>query len=72
MFVILACEKDAPHVPAIYIMKDEALQFGINQFTTYKRKLKKCLDANKWEGYLVQELNVPTFALNSLEEEKAA
>jgi exodeoxyribonuclease VIII len=71
MFVILACEKEAPHVPAIYIMKDEALQFGINQFNTYKRKLKKCMDENKWEGYLVQELTVPNFAVSSLEEKAA-
>jgi exodeoxyribonuclease VIII len=70
MFVILACEKEEPHVPAIYIMKDEALQFGIDQFTNYKRKLKKCMDENKWEGYLVQELSVPKYAL--IEEEKAA
>ena len=71
MFVILACEKEAPHVPAIYIMKDDALQFGINQFTTYKRKLKKCLDENKWEGYLVQELAVPKYATIDLEEKAA-
>jgi exodeoxyribonuclease VIII len=71
MFVILACEKEAPHVPAIYIMKDEALQFGINQFNTYKIKLKKCMDENKWEGYLVQELTVPNFAVSSLEEKAA-
>jgi len=70
MFVILACEKEEPHVPAIYIMKDEALQFGIDQFTNYKRKLKKCMDENKWEGYLVQELAVPKYA--TIEEEKAA
>lgn len=71
MFVILACEKEAPHVPAIYIMKDEALQFGIEQFNAYKRKLKKCLDTNKWEGYLIQELNVPKYAIID-EEEQAA
>jgi hypothetical protein len=71
MFVILACEKEAPHVPAIYIMKDDALQFGINQFTNYKRKLKKCLDENKWEGYLVQELIVPKYATIDLEEKAA-
>ncbi len=71
MFVILACEKEAPHVPAIYIMKEEALKFGIDQFTTYKRKLKKCLDENKWEGYLVQELAVPKYATID-DEEKAA
>lgn len=71
MFVILACEKDEPHVPAVYIMKEEALKFGIEQFNAYKRKLKACLDSNKWEGYLVQELGVPKFAtINN--EEKAA
>jgi PDDEXK-like domain of unknown function (DUF3799) len=71
MFVILACEKDEPHVPAVYIMKDEALKFGIEQFNSYKRKLKACLDSNKWEGYLVQELGVPKYATIN-EEEKAA
>jgi hypothetical protein len=71
MFVILACEKEAPHVPAIYIMKDEALQFGIDQFTAYKHKLKSCLDSNKWEGYLVQELTVPSWA-TTIDKEQAA
>ena len=71
MFVILACEKEEPHVPAVYIMKEEALNFGIEQFNAYKRRLKECLDSNKWEGYLVQELGVPKFATIN-EEEKAA
>lgn len=71
MFVILACEKDEPHVPAVYIMKDDALKFGIDQFNAYKKKLKSCLDSNKWEGYLVQELGVPKYATIN-EEEKAA
>jgi hypothetical protein len=70
MFVILACEKDAPHVPAIYMMDDEALQFGIDQFGTYKRKLKQCLDSNKWPGYPVQELSIPSYI--KLDEELAA
>lgn len=67
MFVILACEKEEPYVPAVYIMKDEALQFGVQQFNTYKHRLKECLDKNQWEGYLVQELGVPKFALNNEE-----
>ncbi len=67
MFVILACEKDAPHVPAVYMMHDDALQYGIDQFTSYKKKLKECLDSNKWPGYPVQELEVPGFAIKQLE-----
>jgi exodeoxyribonuclease VIII len=70
MFVILACEKEEPHVPAVYIMKDDALKFGVEQFNTYKRRLKQCLDSNKWEGYLVQELGVPAYA--TINQEKAA
>lgn len=62
MFVILACEKEVPHVPAVFMMDDEALQFGIDQFNSYKRKLKKCLIENKWPGYPVQELSVPKYA----------
>lgn len=62
MFVILACEKEAPHVPAVYMMNDEALQFGIDQFTNYKKKLKACLESDKWEGYPVQELGIPKYA----------
>tara|TARA_R110000868_G_scaffold335547_1_gene596403 strand:- start:5067 stop:5897 length:831 start_codon:yes stop_codon:yes gene_type:complete len=69
MFVILACEKEAPHVPAVYMMDDEALQFGIAQFSNYKKKLKACLDADKWEGYPVQELGIPKYATQQLENE---
>ncbi len=70
MFVILACEKEAPHVPAVYMMNDEALQYGVDQFVLYKRKLKKCIDSDKWPGYPVQELSLPKFA--TIEEELAA
>lgn len=62
MFVILACEKDEPYVPAVYVMKEEALNFGIEQFNTYKKRLIKCIESDTWEGYLVQELGVPKFA----------
>jgi exodeoxyribonuclease VIII len=69
MFVILAAEKEAPYVPAVLIMDQAALEFGIKQFDAYKKKLKACLDADKWPGYPVQELSVPGFA--KIEEEAA-
>lgn len=68
MFVILACEKEAPNVPAVFMMHDDSLQFGVNQFNNYKRKLKECMDSNKWPGYVVQELNVPQYATIDNEE----
>jgi len=71
MFVILATEKDAPYVPAVLIMDEKALQFGIEQFNVYKKKLKACLDADKWPGYPVQELSIPKFAKIEEEEQVA-
>jgi hypothetical protein len=62
MFVILCCEKKAPYIPAVFMLSDEALQYGIDQFSIYKKRLKECLDTNKWPGYPVIELNVPKYA----------
>lgn len=71
MFVILAAEKEAPYVPAVLILDQNALQFGIDQFQSYKKRLKACLDADKWPGYPVQELSVPKFAKINEEEQVA-
>lgn len=62
MFVHLVVEKEEPHVPSVFVMHEESLQFGIDQFQLYKQKLKACLDSNKWPGYPVQELTVPKYA----------
>jgi len=69
MFVMLAVEKEAPHVPAVYMMDDNALQFGIDQFQRYKKQLAECLNSGKWPGYVVQELTVPAYAIKQLEGE---
>lgn len=70
MFVSLVVEKEEPFVPLAFIMNDKALQYGIDQFQIYKRKLKECLDENKWPAYPVKELGVPVYALNELEGEE--
>lgn len=70
MFVILACEKDAPFVPSVFMMDDTALQFGIDQFQKYKKKLKECLDSNKWPAYPVHELSVPAYAVKLIDDEE--
>lgn len=63
MFIILAVEKEEPYVPSVFIMDGDALQFGIDQFQVYKKKLKECLETNKWAGYPVQELGIPRYAV---------
>lgn len=68
MFVVLAVEKEEPYAPSVFMMTDEALQFGIDQFHSYKRKLKECLDNDKWPAYSVQELGIPKYATTNDED----
>lgn len=69
MFVILAVEKEMPYAPAVFMMDDDALQFGIDQFQKYKEMLASCMSQNKWDTYPVQELSVPSYATKQLENE---
>lgn len=69
MFVVLAVEKEEPYVPSVFMMDEEALQFGIDQFQSYKKKLKECIDNDKWTGYPVQELSIPRYAQINTDEE---
>ena len=66
-FAILACEKDVPHVPVVYTLDGDALQYGIDKFQHYKKRLKKCIDTNTWEGYGIHALTVPAGAIAELE-----
>lgn len=70
MFTILAVEKEPPYVPSVFILTDDALQYGIDQFMNYKKKLYECLSTDKWPGYPVQELAVPQYAQNQLQDEE--
>lgn len=69
MFVNLVCEKEPPYVPAVYMMDEEALQFGIDQFNNLKKNLRECLDKDEWPAYPVRELGVPMYALKNIDEE---
>lgn len=70
VFTHLVIEKKAPYVPKVFIMGDEALQFGIDQFMKYKRLLAECLSSDKWEGYQIEELSIPQYAVNQLQDEE--
>ncbi len=65
IFVILACEKEAPFAPSIFILDDKALKFGIEQFNTLKMRLKDSMNTNVWPAYDVQELSVPQYAISN-------
>jgi PDDEXK-like domain of unknown function (DUF3799) len=68
LFSILAIEKKEPYVPAIFVIKEEAIDFGLNQFNAYKNKLKKCYELNSWNAYPIYELDIPAYAAITEEE----
>lgn len=62
LFVILAIEKKEPYVPSVFIIKGEALDFGLEQFDFYKKQLYHCLKSNRWSAFSIHELDVPSYA----------
>lgn len=61
-FVFIVAEKDIPYAVAIYILSDDALEFGINQFHMLMDRLAQCITNNKWPGYGINELKLPRWA----------
>ncbi len=68
-FVILAVEKDTPYATALYVLDDEAIDFGCNQFDTLMQTYAQCLELDKWPGYGIQSLSVPGYAKFEIETE---
>lgn len=69
VFAILACEKESPFMTAVFMMSEESLQKGIDQFNACKKCLKKCMDSNEWPGYGIQELEFPAWANTNVTQE---
>lgn len=66
-FVILAVEKEEPYAPAVFNMSQKAIQYGIDQFTYFKKILAGCLEKNEWPGYKIQELDISEYATKQME-----
>jgi len=72
-FVIIAVEKTPPFAVGIYILDDEALEWGRMQFDGLMEKLARHLDKNDWgdfPGYGIQTLCVPSYANYEVESEE--
>ncbi len=61
-FVLIVAEKSLPYSTAIYILTDEAIQFGLNQFDTLMNGLAKCIKSSEWPAYGIQDLGLPGYA----------
>ena len=60
-FTDLVVEKHAPFPLAIYMMTEDALDYGIKQFDNLITGLAKCLEKDKWPSYGIRELEVPNW-----------
>jgi len=61
-FVFIAVEKDLPYAVGIYVLDEEALDYGINQFNELMGMYAMCLDRNEWPGYGISALTLPGYA----------
>lgn len=58
VFINLVFEKEAPYVPISYLLSDECINYGKEQFNIFKNRLHECLQTNIWNAYPIQELTL--------------
>lgn len=67
-FIFVVVEKHPPYSTAVYILDDEAMDFGTKMFHSLMARYKVCLDDCEWPGYETQILSAPQWAIKELEE----
>lgn len=68
-FLFICVEKKQPHAVGLYLLDDEALQFGRDLFHSLLRKFADCKEKNVWPDYGVQMLMIPKYATMDLQDE---
>ena len=61
-FIILAQEKEAPFLSAVYQLDDEALTEGHIKFKEYLQQIKACHDNNRFPGYETKMISLPAWS----------
>lgn len=61
-FVFICIEKTPPFSIGVYMLDDEALQFGLDQFNSLMGRLAECYEKNEWPDYGIQKLTIPNYA----------
>jgi hypothetical protein len=61
-FVFAVIESSEPHCTAVYLLEDEAIDYGIGMFDSLMEQLAECMESNKWEAYGIQNLSLPRWA----------
>lgn len=61
-FVFIVVENHRPMATGIYILDEEALNYGSQQLDRLMESFARCRDSNTWQGYGVQNLCLPSWA----------
>lgn len=61
-FVFYCVEKSQGYPCVYYLLDDEALDYGVNQFNNLMEKFARCLESNKWASYEPQTLYLPNYS----------
>lgn len=69
-FVFICVEKSAPYAMALYMLDDDALQFGIDMFHNLMQDIAKAYETNVWPGYGIQKLTIPKYATMEVQGEQ--
>lgn len=60
---VFYCVEKTPGYPCVYyVLDDEALDYGVNQFNTLMEQFAHCLEQNEWSSYESQILYLPNYA----------
>jgi hypothetical protein len=69
-FVYVCVEKNPPHSVALYMLDDDALQFGIDMFHSLMERIAICYEKNVWPDYGIQKLTIPRYATMEVQGEQ--
>lgn len=61
-FVFACVETEEPYLTGIYLLDDQAIQFGIDMFNALMKKFATCIEKHEWPSYGVQHLCIPAYA----------
>lgn len=68
-FIFYCVEKVAPYACTYYVIDDDALDYGTNQFNHIMERFADCKKKNKWGSYAPQTLSIPNYALREFNDD---
>lgn len=65
-WVILAVEKEAPYLTALYVLDQHSIELGRREYQAAVKTFKECQQTNQWRGYSEQviQVSLPQWAFN--------